>query len=182
MTREFSPLQLDVIGFAADAATLTGTDPVSNYPRLIAELADAASGAQVQWDARGEERVGGGGAALPWLHLTADASVPLVCQRCLTPVEVPLSVDRWFRFVADEATAEAEDDESDEDLLVVARDFDLKELIEDELLMEIPITPVHEACPIDIQLSAADTDFESAEDSKPNPFAVLGALRTGKSD
>ena len=31
----------------------------------------------------------------------------MTCQRCLTTVELPLQVDRWFRFVADEATAEA---------------------------------------------------------------------------
>ena len=180
MTREFSPSRLDVNGFAADAATLAGADPVSAYPRLAAELADPASAAQVEWQAQGEERAGASGAAVPWLHLSADAVVPLVCQRCLMPVEMPLSVSRWFRFVADEATAEAEDDESDEDLLVVARDFDLKGLIEDELLMEIPLTPVHETCPVDVQLSASDADFEAGEGGKPNPFAVLGALRTRK--
>ncbi|RZI96957.1 MAG: DUF177 domain-containing protein [Variovorax sp.] len=180
MTREFSPSRLDVNGFAADAATLAGADPVTTYPRLAAELADPASAAQVVWEAQGEERAGASGAAVPWLHLTADAVVPLVCQRCLTPVELPLSVQRWFRFVADEATAEAEDDESDEDLLVVARDFDLRGLVEDELLMEIPLTPVHETCPVEVRLSASDADFEAGEGGKPNPFAVLGALRTRK--
>jgi uncharacterized protein len=60
------------------------------------------------------------------------------CQRCLTPVDVPLDVERSFRFVADEATAEALDDECDEDLLALSREFDLRELIEDELLMACP--------------------------------------------
>lgn len=180
MTTEFSPLRLDVNGFAAEAATLTGADPVADFPRLVAELTEPGTDVQVQWEAHGEERAGALGAAVPWMHLSADAVVPLVCQRCLTPVETPLVVDRWFRFVADEATAEAEDDESEEDLLIAARDFDLKELIEDELLMEIPVTPVHETCPVDIQLSAVDADFESPEGGRPNPFAVLDALRTRK--
>ena len=173
-------MRLDVNGFAADAATLTGADPVADYPRLAAELAGPAADVQVIWEARGEERPGAAGVAVAWMHLSADALAPLVCQRCLTTVEIPLSVDRWFRFVADEATAEAEDDESDEDLLVSARDFDLNGLLEDELLMEIPLTPVHETCPVDVQLSAVDADFESPEGGKPNPFAVLGALRTRK--
>ena len=86
------------------------------------------------------------------LHLDAEATVPLVCQRCLSPVETPLTVDRWFRFVADEATAEAEDEDSEEDLLVVSRDFDLHALIEDELLMDIPVTPVHDVCPTPVAL------------------------------
>jgi len=106
--------------------------------------------------------------------------VPLVCQRCLSPVDSLLSVDRWFRFVADEATAEAQDEESEEDLLVVSRDFDLRALIEDELLMEIPVMPAHDVCPTPVQLSSSDEDFKAAEEAKPNPFAVLGALRSRK--
>jgi uncharacterized metal-binding protein YceD (DUF177 family) len=69
------------------------------------------------------------------------------CQRCLTPVDVPLAVERSFRFVADEATAEALDDESEEDLLALSREFDLRELIEDELLMALPVVPRHDECP-----------------------------------
>lgn len=181
MTREFAPHRLDVSTFAAEGATLTGDDPVADYPRLAAELAESAPDASsVRWEAVGEERAGSAGAATPWLHLSADATVPMVCQRCLTPVAVQLVVDRFFRFVADEATAEAEDDDAEEDLLVLARDFDLHSLIEDELLMEVPLTPVHDVCPVPVQLSAADADFEASEAAKPNPFAVLGALRSKK--
>ena len=61
------------------------------------------------------------------------------------PVDVPLDVERSFRFVADEATAEALDEECDEDLLALGREFDLRELIEDELLMALPVVPRHES-------------------------------------
>lgn len=180
MKREFAPDRLDVAGFATAAATLDAADPVPNYVRLVAELADAATDALVRWKATGEERPGADGKATPWLHLEAEAIVPLACQRCLTAVDTPVTVDRWFRFVADEAAAEAEDDESEEDLLVVSRDFDLHALIEDELLMEIPVMPVHDVCPVTVQLSSSDDDFQAAEEAKPNPFAVLGALRSRK--
>ncbi|MGF6351802.1 YceD family protein [Variovorax sp. W2I14] len=180
MKREFAPERLDVAGFAAAAATLNAADPVPNYVRLVAELADPAASAVVHWKATGEERPGADGKAAPWLHLEAEAIVPLTCQRCLAPVETELVVDRWFRFVADEATAEAEDDEADEDLLVISRDFDLHTLIEDELLMEIPVMPVHDVCPEPVRLSSSDDDFNAAEEAKPNPFAVLGTLRSRK--
>ena len=180
MKREFAPERLDVAGLAAAAATLNAADPVPNYARLVAELADPAPDAVIRWEATGEERPGADGKATPWLHLEAETTVPMTCQRCLTPVDAQLVVDRWFRFVADEATAEAQDDESEEDLLVVSRDFDLHSLIEDELLMEIPVMPVHDVCPVPVQLSSSDEDFEAAEEAKPNPFAVLGALRSRK--
>ena len=81
------------------------------------------------------------------MHLQVQATFPMQCQRCMGPVDVPLQVDQWFRFVADEATAEALDDEVEEDLLAISREFDLHELIEDELLMALPVVPRHEGVP-----------------------------------
>jgi uncharacterized protein len=180
MKREFAPERLDVVGFAAAAGHLAAADPVPGYQRLAAELAVAVPDALVHWEASGEQRPGATGGTAPWLHLTAETTVPLVCQRCLEPVESALQVNRWFRFVADEATAEAEDEASEEDLLVASQDFDLHSLIEDELLMEIPATPVHEVCPSPVRLSSSDEDFKAAEAERPNPFDVLGTLRSRK--
>ncbi|MET0540858.1 MAG: DUF177 domain-containing protein [Variovorax sp.] len=179
MTREFAPDRLDVAGFTSAGASLAGAESLTRYGRLIAELAQAADPA-VNWQAAGERRGGSAGEPVPWLHLQARTRIPLTCQRCLKPVEVDLAVDRWFRFAADEATAAAEDESSDEDVLVASRDFDLHALIEDELLMEIPVTPRHEVCPEPVNLSVTDPDFDAAEAARPNPFAVLGALRDGK--
>jgi len=176
MNKEFTPDRLDVAAFAAAGAVLAADDPLSAYERLAHEAAEDTQ-APVRWQAQGEARANPGGEAMPWLHLAAQATVPLVCQRCLSPVATPLQVDRWFRFVADEATAEAEDEASEEDVLVVRRDFDLRELVEDELLMALPVAPRHEACPVQVPLSAVDPDFEAAEAARPNPFAALDALR-----
>ena len=180
MKREFAPERLNVPGFTAAAATLEAADPVPNYVRLVAVLAAPAPDAVVRWTASGEKRPGADGKPVAWMHLEAEAVVPLVCQRCLSPVDTEIFADRWFRFVADEATAEAEDDDSDEDLLVLSRDFDLHTLIEDELLMELPVMPVHDVCPVPVQLSSSDEDFKAAEEAKPNPFAVLDGLRARK--
>jgi uncharacterized protein len=93
---------------------------------------------------------------------------------------VPVQVQRSFRFVADEATAAAEDDTAEEDLLALSRSFDVLELVEDELLMEMPVAPRHDVCPEDVKMSVADPDFESAAAERENPFAVLGRLKQGK--
>ncbi|KWT90207.1 MULTISPECIES: DUF177 domain-containing protein [unclassified Variovorax] len=180
MSREFTSGRLDVNRFAEAAATLSGEEPLQAYPRLGEELAAPAADSRVRWKAVGTQRDGHADATVPWLHLSASSTVPLVCQRCLTPVDVELKVDRWFRFVADEGTAAVEDEESEEDVLVASRDFNLHALIEDELLMEIPVTPRHEHCPEPVRLSAADPEFDAAEATRPNPFAVLGGLRSDK--
>lgn len=180
MSKEFDPGRLNVNRFAETGESQSGLEPVQRFKRLAAEMAVPAEGAQVRWAAAGQSRSGGHGTPVPWLHLEADTVIPLTCQRCLAPVDTELHVDRWFRFAPDEETAAAEDEDSEEDVLVASRDFDLRGLIEDELLMEIPVTPRHEVCPDPARLSAVDPDFEAAEAARPNPFAVLGELRQRK--
>ena len=98
------------------------------------------------------------------------------------PVSIPIDITREFRFVANEEEAAAQDDDSEEDLLVSSREFNLAELIEDELLMGLPLIPRHDVCPTPIKLEAVDPDFEATSLVKPNAFAALAQLRGGKAD
>jgi len=180
MKREFQPERLPVAEFAQASGHLAGTLALSRFPRLAAEAVESIEGHEVRWEADGEEHQGSGGRAETSLHLRAGTTLPLACQRCLTPVLVPIEVDRWFRFAADEGSAAALDEELEEDVLVASRDFDLLELIEDELLMELPITPRHEVCPQAVPLSVQDADFDAAGEKQANPFAALAKLRSGK--
>jgi len=171
---------LDLKALALSGGDVAGHDSLSKYERLMQETRGLGGDSVVDWAAHGEMRPGASGQDQVWLSLTASASVPLVCQRCMGPVEVALSVGRQFRFVADEKTAEAEDDESEEDVLVLARDFDLQSLVEDELLMELPLIPRHETCPQPVKLEALDADFDASTPEKPNPFAVLAKMQISK--
>jgi uncharacterized protein len=178
MSKDFSPDHLDVAAFAKAGALLEGQDPLSMYERLQQEVqAPVQDAAVVAWSAEGEHVAEMGGAGHIWLHLQADCSVPMVCQRCLEVAEIALHAERSFRFVKDEATAEVLDDEAEEDLLAISKDFNLRELIEDELLMELPLVPMHEVCPAVVPMASSDEDFEQAVTEKTNPFAVLAGLR-----
>ena len=183
MTKEFHPDRLDAKAFVLAGARLEGHESLLKYERLAQEAKGLHPDLRVDWVARGEWRSEAGNeAGQLWMHLQAQAGFPMVCQRCLGPVDVPLQVDQWFRFVADEATAEALDDEVEEDLLALSREFDLHELIEDELLMALPLVPRHDECPDPVHLSSSDEDFEEASSERPNPFAALASLRVGKKD
>lgn len=131
----------------------------------------------LNWSARFELQTGQAGQSQVGLHLNVGVSLPLTCQRCLTAVDVSVQIDRSYRFVDTEGQAELEDDESLEDLLVSSREFDLSALIEDEVLMDLPVVPRHDTCPVAIKLAAADADFEDAP-TKPNPFAALAGLKS----
>lgn len=182
MTKEYSPDRLDVKAFALAGGHLSRHDSLLKFERLASEAKGLHPDLAVDWEAHGEVRSTHGIEGQVWLRLKVRATVPMICQRCLAPVDVPLAVDREFRFVADEATAEALDDESEEDLLAMSREFHVRELIEDELLMELPVVPSHEECPTPVTMVSSDEDFEEASAQKPNPFAALASLRHSESN
>jgi len=180
MKAAYSPTRLDVKALAQAGDHLEGETPLQECERLLAEMIPSPETAPfIHWRAQGEWRERLGGAGQCWLHVTAQVRLPLVCQRCMGAVEMLLAVDRSFRFVADEATAAREDEESEEDLLVLSPQFDLMGLIEDELLMALPLVPRHEPdCPTPVQLSAQDAGFDEAgAEGRPHPFAALAQLK-----
>ncbi len=180
MAQDFDARRLDIRRFAEAGGALAGDPRLGAFTRLTAETQGEGAERPVHWTAQGELRNPRHVQPEIWLHLRANAELPMVCQRCLRPVEVGVAVDRSFRFVADEATAAAEDDAAEEDVLALSRQFDLPELVEDELLMEMPAAPMHATCPVAVVLAVADQAFDAALAERENPFAALGAIKTGK--
>jgi uncharacterized protein len=169
--RAHDPLRLDVAAAAADGVTLSGRWPLATLQRLhTGGDGDLAA----DWHARFEQRkVAGEATPQVWLHLHADAQVARECQRCLQPVLLPLAVDRAFRFVATEDEAALLDADSDDDVLAASPRFDLRALVEDELLLALPLVPKHNQCPVPWPPQEPAAPAPAAE----HPFAALAALR-----
>lgn len=182
-SNEFKAHRLDLQAFARADGRLDGTTPLSTLPRLRASAhgrddpeAPPVDGG-VQWRVAGELRERVGTAPQVWLHVTAHTTLPLTCQRCLKPVSQTLDVDRSFRFVANESEAAEQDADAEEDVLVLSRQFNVLELIEDELLLDLPVIARHEVCPEPLAAAAAEAEDEAPEEPRPNPFAALEALK-----
>ena len=176
--RDFDPLRLDVAAFAKEAGQLDGRWPLRELVRLH-DVAHAETRPDkddaVVWQARGELQRVSGGEGQPWLHVKASAGMALECQRCLSPVVEQLAVERSFLFVHGEDAAAQLDADSEDDVLALTRALDLRELIEDELLLALPLVPRHAVCPEPLPLA----ETPDLADDKPNPFAVLAALKRG---
>jgi uncharacterized protein len=112
------------------------------------------------------------------LTLKAQTSMDLTCQRCLSTVSCDLDVHRQFRFALDEAAALTLDDELEEDVLVLSQTFDAMELLEDELIMAMPLVAMHEQCPVSLVQQSGELSKANSSPEKPNPFAVLAQLKT----
>ncbi len=185
MDKKFDLNRLNVKAFAKEGLNLQGQLNLAQFGRL-AELAigpvesslqDSGKPTQVSWGIQGKLVLISGADSQIWMHLKAEVNLPMQCQRCMSPVKLAVKANAAFRFVSDEATAEAEDDESDEDLLVLEPELNVLELIEDELIMSAPLVPKHEKCPNVVPMSAVDEAFEEALEARPKPFAALAQLK-----
>jgi uncharacterized protein len=177
MSSNLQANRLNMQAFVQDGVPLAETTLLQNLERLAKEVQGLQPDSAVHWTAKGELRAQAGAEPELWLHLQAKADLPLTCQRCMGVVIAPVEVDQWYRFVATEDIAMAEDDRSEEDLLVMEPHFDLLAVLEDELLMALPLVPMHEQCPVIPTLSAGEADIASESAEKPNPFAVLAGLK-----
>ena len=177
MKHDYDARHLNIDAFAKAGGSISASESLASFDRLLDEAQGAGAQNPVHFTARGLTRPQGAGDEQVWLALTAEVALPQTCQRCLGPVDVPVAFEREFRFVASEEVAAVEDEASEEDVLVLSRDFNLLELVEDELLMALPAVPKHEVCPSTVKLQVADTDFVEEAQEKPNPFAVLEQLK-----
>lgn len=173
--RRLDPTRLDVAALAADGAILSGHWAASQLGRWhgLQTPSPGVEPAEVHWAVRGEQRRTSGQAAQTWVHLKVQATAWLICQRCLQPYSEPLNIERAIRFVPTEAEAQSLDADSEDDVLAMTPAPDLRLLVEDELLLALPIVPRHRSCGLPAPGAQEPADAAAAA----NPFAALAALK-----
>ncbi|MBP2844338.1 23S rRNA accumulation protein YceD [Dickeya oryzae] len=107
----------------------------------------------------------------------ADVTVTLLCQRCGRTFEHQVHTTFCFSPVISDEQAEALPEAYEPIEVNEFGEVDLLAMVEDELILSLPIAPVHDSehC----EVSEADMVFGQlpAEAEKPNPFAVLASLK-----
>lgn len=168
---------IDVFEAARTGLRIEGRRTLAALPRLAPMLTAAAE--DLRFDYRGLHDGRGRCAAI----LRIEAKVPLRCDRCGTPVLLPVSLQSSFYFVQTEAElARIPVDDTDDEPLLGSRRFDLDELVEDELILALPISPRHADCrptaggDADADGDGAVTSLDPGEQRR-SPFAVLAGLK-----
>ena len=107
-----------------------------------------------------------------------DASVGMICQRCLEPVVVKVSSQSVVAVVRDEDEAK-QLSESLDPWIVEDTEADTYELVEEELLLNLPVVAYHEYDCINPDLYEYKIhDSEKQQESETeNPFNVLAGLK-----
>ena len=108
-----------------------------------------------------------------FLDLSIQADLSLFCQRCMQPLPYALADNVRIVLFADEAQLD-EAMLSDDELegMLLPKELNVCELVEDQILMALPYAPRHEQCDSET-LAKVNQD-------KPNPFAVLAGLKSNK--
>jgi uncharacterized protein len=161
---------IDSLAFSSQGGSLTGRLLLSRCSRLSDQI-EPTDGAL-------DYRVSGksGAEGEPMLVLEIEGLLLLRCQRCLKTLDHPLKIVQEYelRDGLDEDTLMQEDMEDDSrDFLEASRSLDVVSLIEDEVLLALPVVPRHEAC---------DLPGQGCNPEAASPFGVLRSIKgqTGK--
>jgi uncharacterized protein len=148
--------------FALERSRVSGRLSLAALPRLVAS---GGTSADVAYTVAGGANAEGRSS----LRVTATGSVGMTCQRCLAALAVPIAVDAELELADSREAAEAAEDEVDR--VVASRSMDVAAMVEDELLLALPMVAAHEQC-----------EPPGRDDGpKPSPFAALAGLRRGGS-
>ena len=160
---EHLPEFIDPLALADTQRQFTGSLPLAKMSRLRDMLLSREGNARLELSFRKEGRVA---AVLG----RVEAELELQCQCCLSPLRWPVSNEVRLGIVRSLEEANLLP-ESFEPLLLEAETIPLVDIIQDELLLAIPVIPQHVQCE---GLLAGD-----GNPGKPreNPFAVLADFK-----
>ncbi|HWK53461.1 MAG TPA: YceD family protein [Hyphomicrobiales bacterium] len=173
MSSDPFPEHLDAVRLFARNGSIVASLPLGRLPRFTEHLLDSEGQVAValHFGHDEEER--------QHLSGTLRVEVRLRCQRCMEPLPLALECELDLLVFDSEAELQALPDEEDAlDALVVdsERGLDVLAVIEDELLLSLPLVPMHPASDCSETLNAYQRKQEESQE-RSNPFAVLASLK-----
>ncbi|BBP04855.1 hypothetical protein TPL01_12660 [Sulfuriferula plumbiphila] len=159
--------RIDCLAFAQDSGVLESVVAVRDFTRLCESLADSTGEIRYRIDA------GLAKSGRAFMRLEASGQLQLQCQRCMQAFGWHLAA-RSHVFVAhDAAELDAWDRKAEglEEAVLADGQFDWFAWLEDEILLTLPVAPIHlaDACPIPHR--------QVLPVRRPNPFATLATLQ-----
>lgn len=152
-----------------------GDVPVAEFERLSAHLNSVAQTANttLALDIRLDKKDG-----TVWLIVKAQGALWLDCHRCLEPMSEAVDDQYEMAIVRHERELPALEQQGADYVLwsEIAQDgrmLPLFDMIEDELLLSLPLSNTHPDCQM-----AVESVGEIVEEPKENPFAVLASLKS----
>jgi uncharacterized protein len=156
---------IDSLDFARNGREISGEVPVAELARLL-DMLENPQGI-LSYTVRG----GVDNQGIHFLDISVTGRCRLLCQRCLEGLDYPVQLDTRL-LLRDQASLDTMDDEDEElDSILADAHLDVLNLLEEEILLSLPIAPRHEtgAC------QAAGSENRHQEEQ--HPFADLAKLK-----
>lgn len=170
------PVRFNPSRLVSDTEVYSACVPVTQFKRLVDGLSTDDGEVRVEMTFhRARKRISVEGNFI--------GSCVMQCQRCMKAFSLPVSGDFDLTFVVDEASAQSLADEFDPVILDDSGQMHIVDMLEDDLLLQMPVAPRHENINTCFDLgyiekkehveglnstSGADSDV-----SKKNPFDIL---------
>ena len=170
------PKQLDLRGLAVRGVSIEGTVSPEDLPRLADSGIAIVDSGSAAFDFRRDEE------ARYVVAVCVEAKVVMQCQRCLSDMDVLVKSASLMACVWTDKEAAALP--ATYEPLLVDDTADLSDIVEEEILLAIPVSPVHETdCKSAEQQAALKADVDGSDaiedlGERDSPFAVLERLKS----
>jgi len=164
---------IDSLDFARNGQKTSGEVPVAKLPRLL-DFLENHQGILSYTVRGGIDRDG-----VTSLDVSVAGNCQLRCQRCLSRMDYAIRLESHL-LLRDQATLDALDSSADGgedeqfDSILADAHLDVLDLLEDEILLSLPIAPKHESG----ECQAAEG--RKVPEEEKNPFAALAKLKIVK--
>ena len=162
-----APAVIDSLEFARSEQQVSGSVPVASLKRLEDVLFDTAGDLDYQLRGTRDAR------KRPQLALSVSGRLHLQCQRCLGLLDYRLEVASILMPVTRGAPLDEDLDEPEApDVIEASAEQEIGELIEDEVLLSLPLAPRHPEGACESRVGAQNEAGQST-----SAFATLATLR-----
>jgi uncharacterized protein len=176
MSKDYLPIHVNPGRLAENAVSLRGLFSIAKMDRLKTSLQMPEGDVEVQIHFGVDQQ------GLRYIKGQMHTSLTLQCQRCMEALEHEIIADFAYGMVSNEEKAKKLPSHYDP-IIVEDQDLNLQDVIEEELIISLPIVPLHasEHCKVQLPLVAADPELIGAAE-KENPFKVIESLKVKRKE
>ena len=150
---------------------MCGNIPLGSLDRLCEQLIGSDGDVELQLEFGKDDQ------GFTTITGSASTQVELICQRCMSEMELELNAKIALALVADDEAASKLPGRYEPILADDSGFLALRSLVEDDLILALPIVAKHDAsCGFVDENSSVEEEIE-AETSAENPFSVLEILK-----
>ena len=158
------PDQLKLFNFAKKEISLSGIYQISDFPKISEIASNKRDNIRVDLSFYLKNN------KTPCVDGIIELDIVLPCQRCLDDLSIALEVNFNLAFVRH--NQESEELESHEIYVIEDEELATHDLISDEILLSIPMVPMH-----DYNCIKEINEQEIVEGKSENPFAILKKIK-----